>query len=92
MGDELVLHRGVGMPTKCRSCKAVIVFAVLHNGGKTAPFHADAAGHYMLENGVAKHVGPPPTQLEIGGDPEPQRYTSHFATCPAAQQHRRGRR
>lgn len=89
MGDELVLHRGVGLPTKCRSCKAVIVFAVLHNGGKTAPFHADPAGQYILENGTAKHVGAPTAQLELGGASEPQRYTSHFATCLDAKRWRK---
>lgn len=39
--------------------------------------------------GTARHVGPPPQQLELGGEPRPQRYTSHFARCEQASSWRR---
>lgn len=84
--DALVLHRGIGAPTKCKSCGAEIVFAYHFTTGKNAPFEKDDVGHFTLENGAARHVGPPAAQLELGATsaPGPQRYTSHFANCPKA--------
>lgn len=70
--------------TRCRSCKAVIVFAKHHNGGRTAPFEEDPNGEWTIENGVAKHVGPPAAQLDLGDAPAAKRFTSHFARCPEA--------
>ena len=90
MTDELVLNRGVGQPSTCRSCKRSIVFAVMYSSGKRAPFEVDAVGEWTLENGIAKHVGPPSPQLELGGEsPAVQRYTSHFSRCPQSQQWRK---
>lgn len=88
--DELVLHRGIGAPTKCKSCGAEIVFAYHFTTGKNAPFQKDDVGHFILENGAAKHVGAPPAQLALGtvNEEQPQRYTSHFAKCPNAAQWR----
>jgi len=81
MSDEpLVLHRGVGMPTRCRSCKKVIVFAVMPASGKSAPFEEDVDGAWVLENGTARHVGTGGRQLELGAKPLTY-YTSHFAKC-----------
>jgi hypothetical protein len=82
-----VLHRGIGMPTSCRSCGKRIVFALMAVSGKTAPFEEDAAGLYILENGAARHVGKSPLQLELG-EVAPTRYTSHFANCPDASKWR----
>lgn len=89
---DLVLHAGVGKG-KCKSCGKPFVWAYTP-GGKKAPFEIDNDGEWILENGAARHVGPRPTQLELGAAPGPQRYTSHFSTCPFADQHRqpRGRR
>lgn len=69
--------------TKCRSCKADIVFAVHHNGGKKAPFQIDDKGEWKLVSGVAHHIGPPTAQLELGGE-KTTRWAPHFATCPQA--------
>ena len=82
MAGELVLHRGLNKG-KCRSCKAQVEWAYTL-GGKKAPFELDEKGEYVLENGTARHVGPPPQQLELGAGPQPQHYTNHFATCPQA--------
>lgn len=41
--------------TKCRSCKADIVFAIMYTSGKNAPFEKDDAGEWVIENGIAKH-------------------------------------
>lgn len=90
MGD-LVIHGGTAPPTPCRSCRTPIVFAKSYTTGKTAPFEKDDAGEWVLENGVAKHVGPVPAQLELGGEQPPQRWTSHFARCPQAERWRNPR-
>lgn len=82
MDSEFVIHAGVGK-SKCKSCGAAIVFAYT-TAGKKAPFQADDAGEWILENGTARHIGPRPQQLELGGAPGPQRYTSHFSSCPQA--------
>jgi hypothetical protein len=89
--DELVLHRGVGNPTTCKSCGAAIVFAYHFTTGRNAPFEKDDAGHFILENGAAKHVGAPAAQLALGtvAEPEPQRYAPHFSRCPQASQWRK---
>lgn len=89
-----VLHRGVGEPTACRSCGRAIVFAVHGTTGKLHPFESDdAKGVWVIENGTARHVGTPEPQLELGASASDRapRFTSHFATCPDAQQWR-GRR
>jgi len=87
---ELVLRRGIGAPTKCRSCPTKIIFATTMTNSKPAPWEEDIAGEWLVVNGEMKHVGKPGapvTQLELGAKPEaaPVRYTSHFARCPAAE-------
>ena len=72
----------------CRSCKTAIVFAAMAPSGKSAPFELDAAGRWAIVDGVASYVGPAPA-TPIEGVPTVQRYTSHFAKCPAAQDWRR---
>jgi hypothetical protein len=83
MSEDLVLNRGLDKG-KCRSCKAPIVWAWTVQG-KKSPFEIDPKGLFIIENGTARHIGPPPAQLELGAKPdERQRYTSHFAACPQA--------
>lgn len=87
-----VLHRGVGAATKCRSCEAAIVFATMPSSGKKMPFVLDPAGRWTLENGVARYIGEPAKQLELGAAAIADRYTSHFANCKDAAKWRgRGR-
>ncbi len=87
---ELVLTRGIGKPTNCRSCKKAIVFAFHEATKKNAPFEEDPAGVWTIENGTAKHVGSAdPAQLELGAPRPATRYTSHFSTCPQAPNWRR---
>jgi hypothetical protein len=89
MGDHddapPTLDRGIGAPTRCRSCKAEIVFAIAYATGKKAPYQKDHEGEWIFENGLAKHVGKPAAQSDLFAPASgPQRYTSHFAVCPQA--------
>jgi hypothetical protein len=86
-----------GAQTTCRSCRAPIVFAVHGTTGRRHPFEADAAGVWVIENGIARHAGrpdTPPAQLDLlaptppAGAPAP-RWTSHFERCPHAGEWRR---
>src|ERR1041384_7890733 len=81
--SEHVIHRGVGLPTTCRACKASIAFARMASSGKLAPFELDAAGEWSLVNGVATPVGKAPELGRPGGETV-QPSTSHFAKCPAS--------
>ncbi len=83
-----VLHRGIGAPTKCRSCGASIVFAIAYATGKKMPLQLDSVGEWVIENGNAVHLGPVPVQSDMFAGPGPQRYTSHFAVCPQAEKWR----
>lgn len=73
--------------TTCRSCGAPIVWCVTPAGNRM-PVDADPSprGNLVLEGELARVV-PAPDLL----DRRP-RHTSHFATCPNADQHRKVRR
>lgn len=90
MSDAPVLHRGVGQPTTCRSCQTHIVFARSGSTGKFMPFEPDQTGVWVLENGVARHVGRAPA-TPINGVETVPRWTSHFANCKDAQTWRKKR-
>lgn len=69
----------------CKSCGASIVWA--HSTlGKAMPFVRDDSGEWAIDDkGVARHVGKPAAQLELGATAKPaSRYTSHFANCKDA--------
>lgn len=87
---ELVIHAGVGK-SACKSCRKPIVWAFT-TAGKKAPFEEHERGEYILENGTARHVGPPAPQLELlaprSPAPAPTRYVNHFSTCPHASKWR----
>lgn len=89
MSAAPALHRGIGQPTACRSCKVTIVFARA-SSGKLMPFESDVAGEWMLANGVAMHVGKAPA-VPVDGVPTVPRWTSHFSRCPHADAWRRSR-
>jgi hypothetical protein len=77
-------------PGECRTCKAPIYWAATALG-KSAPFDAkpNPEGGWWLARKpggqTVATVAPPHEQ------PARNRYTSHFATCPNAAQHRRPR-
>jgi len=70
---------------KCRSCGAPIVWAVSARG-KRMPFNAEptAAGTWHLEETA-------PGEVRAAHGPGPDGHVSHFATCPNARQHRKGK-
>lgn len=79
----------------CRSCGAGITWAVTGTG-KRMPVDAepDPNGNVVLHDPTTP--GGPPVAAVVPrrlGDPPPvfARYTSHFATCPHADDHRRTR-
>lgn len=82
------------MSARCRTCRAPVVWAVLPSG-RRIPLdpEPDPAGRVRLEA-----IGPGTDRAAVvlnTGDAEDARaagealYTSHFATCPQADQHRR---
>lgn len=78
-------------PPRCRSCAAPIVWATTP-AGRLIPIDAqpvddgNVAVHRSLD-GVHMYA----RVLKVGEEPEPGegRGTSHFATCPNADAHRR---
>jgi len=76
----------------CESCGAEMFFAFTDNG-KRAPINAvpDPAGLFRLvqDSFPAKVTTKP---VELGQDDDGVRYTSHFATCPHADEWRNKQR
>lgn len=72
------------MSARCRTCSAPVVWAV-SEAGRRMPFDAQPSvgGTHTVVSGRATFV---PEARRTG-----QLYTSHFATCPQASQHRRAR-
>ena len=84
--------RPVTQPTKCRSCGAAVLWAMTRNA-KRMPIDAQPVpeGNMVL----TLKAGPPQALLvekfyaDKHTEPGRNRYTSHFSTCPNAQEHRR---
>lgn len=70
------------MASKCRSCNAVILWAKTASG-KLIPLDVVRSdrGNLELLGDTVRYVTPDVNAAE--------RYTSHFATCPGAGQHRK---
>lgn len=86
-------------PSECRSCSAEILWVIWPRSGKRMPVDAVADMRPPPKGGdiVLSLVGGEFGALEAEKFYEPKhgpkrnRYTSHFATCPNASQHRRDR-
>ena len=79
--------------TECRSCGAPIMFIRL-TSGKENPVDVDSLTHVVPDSAGTSYVTITGDvikgrEVEDGGI---QAYTSHFATCPNAAMHRKGRR
>ncbi len=70
---------------RCRSCGADIVWARHHVTKSIMPLEIDPGGTWTID--IGSEVARPAT----AEDSTLVRYTSHFATCPNAAQHRRAR-
>lgn len=77
--------------TRCKAptCQAAIVFARVMTTGNVKPFNAEPGptgewmiSHDLLGDAVAEHL---PEYLRTGN----RLWTSHFATCPMAEEFRR---
>ena len=71
-------------PGACRSCGAPILWILTGKSDKAIPLDLKTRsdGNLVIENGYAVNFQP---LLHSGHD----RYGSHFATCPQAEQWRR---
>jgi hypothetical protein len=72
---------------RCKGCAAAIVFVPAYTTGKVMPLQLDSIGEWKIEDGNAKHIGPPPAQTSLLDQPV-TRWTSHFAICPKASEFR----
>ncbi len=70
---------------ECRSCKKAVYWVVTENG-KKMPIDCMpvADGNIVIRKGIAVY-------LHKGEETELSRYVSHFATCPHAPSHRKGK-
>ena len=75
------------MTARCRSCDAPIEWAITVKGSRIPldPGEDDGGNIIVDVDGIAHVVGP-------GDNGRVPRRRSHFATCPNAAQHRKGRR
>ena len=85
----------------CRKCNAILTFAtIIEKDGTPKPkqhpfdYVADPNGQWRIENkgayrGATAHFDPPPPRVPGAMPDVPlERYTSHFATCPYAEDFR----
>lgn len=83
------------MPSFCRSCKAPVIWARTTQG-RNMPVDAEPSptGNLVLSPGSGSGALSPRVYMLGPGDQPAeglQRYTSHFATCKYADQHRKSR-
>lgn len=76
------------MKDHCGSCKAPVVWVITEKG-KRMPLDKEPVPNgniIVLNNGIAHFL-----LKDEPVKPETKRYVSHFATCPNAGQHRKGK-
>lgn len=74
--------------TCCRSCGAIIIWAVSSAGNRMpVDFRRVPGGNIELEERGAYPV--PPMAHFVKPDPQVERFVSHFATCPDRREWRR---
>lgn len=85
-----------GTAKECRSCKRLIVW-VKTSRGKSMPcdISPDPAGTFYLfrksDRIEAEHVNSHSDRAQNAFARGDKKYTSHFSTCPNADEHRRSR-
>lgn len=78
--------------SRCRSCQAEIIWAKTPRG-KSIPLDAQPTtdGNVMVADGVAHVLAPDQLAVSLDLYSPDERFTSHFASCPFASEHRRPR-
>lgn len=79
-------------PARCRTCRAPIMWAVSAKTGSRMPLDRDPVdnGNVVLDGNRASYLSKADAAApNLLGE---ARYVSHFATCPQAQAHRKGKR
>jgi len=81
--------------SKCRACEAPIRWAVTEATGKRIPLNAEAdpEGNIYVDRWMADGTPVVIVVSDLADIPrcEALRYTTHFATCPRADEFRRPR-
>lgn len=92
------------MATVCGSCKAPVKWAINEGSGKREPLDVEPVDngnieivgvsrrhedHGVVETPVIRHLKKGEVDV-LPGFEVPDRYVSHFATCPYAKRHRKG--
>lgn len=76
----------------CRACPSPVVWKRHERTGKAAPIdlYPDPAGNVVLVGDDKYRVlgKVELAEIEAGRTPDPERFTSHYATCPAASSFR----
>jgi hypothetical protein len=77
-------------PAKCRTCGAAIFWLKHYLTGKLAPIDAEPSpdGNVLIE-GVEHYMT---MAKDLFGQSDRPRHKNHFATCPQADQHHKGKR
>lgn len=78
------------MSSRCGSCDAQILW-VVSESGKAVPLDLapDPTGRVVIETPDDPREAAVGRVLKKGEETTEPRFTSHFATCPDAEQHRR---
>lgn len=81
----------------CRSCGAAIRWAATVNGKRMPVDDQPTPDGTLILSDPTPGAYAPTVALFVAGqpslfdEPDPPRFTSHFATCPNADQHRKDR-
>jgi hypothetical protein len=85
-----------GTPSTCRSCGAAVVWATMIPSGKANPLDAtptpggNTFAWVVGDKLEAENAARKTERVQRAIERNQNRYTSHFATCPNAKEHRRG--
>lgn len=77
-------------PRPCKSCGASIILVRSDKGGSYMPLDATPERRVVIVNGEMPDIVADPNDTNVAARVIPV-YTSHWATCPSADQHRKKR-
>lgn len=79
--------------SECKSCREKIRWATWATSGKAMPVDAEPVAEgtvFLFVRNETTLLCEKVTEEALAAQPTRNRYTSHFATCPNAKQHRKG--